>query len=171
MKFHTVQFSPIYYLIPLQPKNSPQHPQTSSVYIHLLGRVLRGCVLIGHVFVRMGKKCTPTSGIYTLPRRTRPYCQRPTVHKREGAIQSNRCVRITCATLFLLAAFPLPISQRTEFLRPLLVYVLQLTLGTKYMKCTNYRTVVFICLHFVSLTPITDLDTIQCCRSRVNALV
>jgi hypothetical protein len=28
-----------------------------------------------HVFVRMGKKCTPASGSSTLPRRTVPYSQ------------------------------------------------------------------------------------------------
>jgi hypothetical protein len=30
------------------------------------------CLINKHVFVRMGKKCTPASGSYTLPRRTRP---------------------------------------------------------------------------------------------------
>jgi hypothetical protein len=42
-----------------------------------------------HVFVRMGKKCTPASGSPTLPRRTRPY----TFH--------TGLVILSCMSLFL----------------------------------------------------------------------
>jgi hypothetical protein len=50
--------------------------------VGLLGTVLSGPLRLAliefkhikkHVFVRMGKKCTPASGSSTLPRRTRPY--------------------------------------------------------------------------------------------------